>query len=105
VLKRWGMATAALMAALRTTALGDCGDSSSNKEGCCNSRDKDDDNGNNSMVTIALVALALAIAHFVTRHVIVNAVARVVALPVSFVSVQQRGQWQLSARVMAMAAR
>ncbi len=42
------------------------------------------------MVTIALVHLAIA--HFVTRNAIANAIARVVAVAISFVSVQQRSK-------------
>jgi hypothetical protein len=45
-----------------------------------------------ALVTIALVTLALV--YFVTHHVIVNAFARVVAIAITFVSMQQRGQWQ-----------
>jgi hypothetical protein len=44
-----------------------------------------------TLVTIALVALAIA--HFVTRHIFANAISRVVAITIIFVSVQQRGQW------------
>jgi hypothetical protein len=45
-----------------------------------------------TLVTIALVALAID--HFVTRKVVANAIARVVAVAIAFVSMQQRGQWQ-----------
>jgi hypothetical protein len=43
-----------------------------------------------ALVTIAFVALAIA--HFVTRNVVANAIARVVAITIPFVSMQQRGQ-------------
>ncbi len=39
------------------------------------------------MVTIALVPLAMA--HFVIRNVVANAITRVVAVAIAFVSVQQ----------------
>jgi hypothetical protein len=42
-----------------------------------------------ALVTIAL--FDLAIAHFVSRSVIANAIACVVAIAIAFVSVQQRG--------------
>ncbi len=84
------MATAAAMAVLRTTALGNCGGGSSNEDGCRDSGGKDNGKGGNGVVMIALVALAVA--HFVTCHVIANTIARVVANAVAFVSVQQRGQ-------------
>jgi hypothetical protein len=45
-----------------------------------------------ALVTIALVTLTIA--NFVTRHVVANAIIRVVAIVISFVSMQQRGQWQ-----------
>jgi hypothetical protein len=45
-----------------------------------------------ALVTIVLVALAIA--HFVTRNVVANAIAHVVAVAIAFVSMQQRGQWQ-----------
>ncbi len=41
--KRWVMATAAAMAALRATALGDCGGGSCNKDGCHDSKARDGD--------------------------------------------------------------
>ncbi len=44
------------------------------------------------LVTIPLVALTIA--HFITRHIVANAIIRVVAVTIAFVSVQQRGQWQ-----------
>jgi hypothetical protein len=90
VLKRWAMATAAAMAALRTTALGNCGGGSSNEDGCRDSGGDDDGEGGNGVVMIALVALAVA--HFVTRHVVANAIARVVAVAVAFFSVRRRGR-------------
>ncbi len=43
-----------------------------------------------ALVMIALVALAIA--HFVTRNVVANATARVVAVAIAFVSVQRRGR-------------
>ncbi len=39
-----------------------------------------------AMVTIALVTLAIA--HFVSCHVVANAIARVVAIAITFVSMQ-----------------
>jgi hypothetical protein len=80
------MATATAMAELRTTALVDFGGSSSNEDGCRDSKGKEDGNGGNGMVMIALVALTVA--HFVTRHVVINAIARVVAIAIAFVSLQ-----------------
>jgi hypothetical protein len=43
------MATAAAMAALRATALGDCGGGICNEDGCCNSRGKDNGNSGNGV--------------------------------------------------------
>ncbi len=42
-----------------------------------------------ALVTIALATLAIA--HFISRNVVANAIACVVAVPIAFVSVQQRG--------------
>ncbi len=42
-----------------------------------------------ALVMIALVALPIA--HFVSRNVVANAIACVVAVAIAFVSVQQRG--------------
>jgi hypothetical protein len=47
--KRWAMATAAAMAALRAMALGDCGGSSSDDGGCHDSRGKDNGDGGNGI--------------------------------------------------------
>jgi hypothetical protein len=80
------MATAAVMAALRAMALGDCGVSSSNADGCSDSGGKDDGDGSNGVGDDCLVALAIT--HFVTRNVLANAIARVVAVTITFVSVQ-----------------
>ncbi len=44
-----------------------------------------------ALVMIALVALTIA--HFITCNVVANAIARVVAISIAFVSMQQRGQW------------
>ncbi len=44
-----------------------------------------------AMVMIALVTLAIA--HFVARQVVANAIARVVTIAIAFVSMQQRGRW------------
>jgi hypothetical protein len=49
VSKRWAIVTAATIAALRATVLGDCGGGSSNEDGCRNSRGKDDGNGGNGV--------------------------------------------------------
>ncbi len=84
------MATAVAMAALRTTMLGDCGGGSSNDDGLCNSGGDNDGKGGNGMVMIALVALAVA--HFVTHHVVANTIPSVVAVTIAFFSMQQRGQ-------------
>jgi hypothetical protein len=43
------MATATAMAALRAMTLGNCGGSSSNDDGCNDSRGKDDSNGGNGI--------------------------------------------------------
>ncbi len=86
------MATAAAMDAMRATALGNCGSGSSNEECCCDSGARTTVTVATVLVTIALVALAIA--HFVTRNVVANAIACVVTIAIAFVSVQQRGQWQ-----------
>ncbi len=57
----------------------------------------------NGVVTIALVALTIT--HFVTCHVVANAIAPFVANAIAFVSVQQRGGWQGPARAMVMVTR
>jgi hypothetical protein len=47
-----------------------------------------------TMVAMALVAIAfvaLPTAHFVTHNIVANAIARVVAITITFVRVQQRG--------------
>jgi hypothetical protein len=41
-----------------------------------------------ALVTIALVALAIA--HFVTRNIVANAITHVVAIAIKFISMQQR---------------
>jgi hypothetical protein len=43
------------------------------------------------LVTNDLVALAIA--HFVTRHIVATTITRVVAIAITFVCMQQRGQW------------
>jgi hypothetical protein len=43
------MVTAAAIAVLRATALGDCGGGSCNEDGCCNSEGKDSGNGGNGI--------------------------------------------------------
>jgi hypothetical protein len=78
------MATAAAMAALRAMALSDCGGSSSNDGGCRDSRGKDDNNGGTALVTITLVALAIA--HFLTHHIIATTNAPVVTIAITFVA-------------------
>jgi hypothetical protein len=108
------MVTAATIVALRATALGDCGGSCCNEDGCRNSGGKKRAMAAvaaMALVMIALVTLTiahfvtcsillmpspvtLAIAHFVTRKVIANAIAHVVAVAIAFVSVGQRGRWQ-----------
>jgi hypothetical protein len=49
VSKSWVIATAAAMAVLMATVLGDCGGSSSNEDGCHNSRGEDNGNGGNGV--------------------------------------------------------
>ncbi len=46
-----------------------------------------------ALVTMTITLVALAIAHFVTRNVVVNVIACVVAIPITFVSVRRIGQW------------
>jgi hypothetical protein len=103
VSKRWAIATAVAMAALRTTALGDVGGNSSEEDGCRNSRGKYNGSGNNGVLMITLVAFTIT--HFITRHVVTNVIACVVAIAIAFVSMRQRGQWQGPARAMLMATR
>jgi hypothetical protein len=77
VSKRWVMAAAPAMAALKAMALGDCGGTTATAA--------------TALVTIALVALVIA--HFVSCTVIANAITHVVTIAITFVSMQQRGQW------------
>jgi hypothetical protein len=44
-----------------------------------------------ALVMIALVTLTIA--HFFARNVVANAIAHVVAIAITFVIMQQRGQW------------
>jgi hypothetical protein len=85
------MATAAALAALRAMALGTCGGGSSNEEGYHDSRGKDDGNGSNGISDEH--SCCPRHSHFVTNNVVANAIARVVAITIAFVSMQQRGQW------------
>jgi hypothetical protein len=95
VSKRWAIAIDAAMAALRATVLGDCGGGSSNEDGYCVSRGKyDSDSGNGIGDDWPCCPIH---AHFITRHVVANAIARVIAIAIAFVSVRQ------TARAMAMA--
>jgi hypothetical protein len=60
-------------------ALGNFFGGSSNEDGCCNT----------AMAATALAKIALvtlAISHFITHHVVANAIARVVAIANAFVS-------------------
>jgi hypothetical protein len=83
------MAIATAMAALRATVLGNCGGGSSNEDGCHDSRGKDNGNGGNSIGDDCPCCPHHA--HFVTCHIVANAIICVVALAIAFVSVQQRG--------------
>ncbi len=83
------MATAAAMAALRATALGNCGGGSSNEGGCCDSGGKDYGNGGNGVGDNSPCDPRHA--HFLTHHVFANTIAHVVAITIAFVSMQQRG--------------
>jgi hypothetical protein len=91
VLKRWVIATTTAMDVLRAMALGNCGVGSSDKDGCGDSGGDDDDDGGKGIGDVTIALAALAIAHFVSRKVVANAIACVVAVAIAFVSVQQRG--------------
>jgi hypothetical protein len=80
------MATAAAMAVLRAKVLGDCGGNSSNKDGCHDSKGEDNGNGSNSVGDDCPCCPCHA--HFITRHVVANAIAYVVAIAIAFVSVR-----------------
>ncbi len=45
-----------------------------------------------ALVKNALAALAIAL--FVTHHIVANAITHVVAIAIAFVGVQQKGRWQ-----------
>jgi hypothetical protein len=79
------METAAAMAALRATALGDCGGGSSNEDGCRDSGGEDDGDGGNGVGDDCPCCPCHA--HFVTAHVVANAITRVVAVSIAFASV------------------
>jgi hypothetical protein len=86
------MATAAAMAALRSTALGDRGGGSCNEDGCHDSRGKDDGNGANGVGdNCPCRPCHRPLCH---RNVIANAITHVVAIAIAFFGMQQRGQWQ-----------
>ncbi len=89
VSKRWVTATAAAMAVLRATALGDCGVSSSIKMAMVTVEAKTTVAAATALVTISLVGPTITL--FVTCNIVANAIARVVAIAITFVSVQQRG--------------
>jgi hypothetical protein len=80
------MVTAGAMAALSAMALGNCGVSSSNEDSCNNSGGKDNREVAIALVTIALVALAIA--HFITCNFVANAITRVLTIAITFVSMQ-----------------
>ncbi len=81
------MATAAAMAVLRATALGNCGGGSSNEDGCCDSRGMDDGNSSNGIGDDCPCHPCHA--HFVTLHVVANTIARVVTVPtIAFASMR-----------------
>jgi hypothetical protein len=86
------MATAAAMAVLRATVLGNCGGGSSNEDGCHDSGGEDNDDGGNGIGDHHPCRPFHA--HFVTHHNIANIIAHVVAIVIAFVSMQQRGRWQ-----------
>jgi hypothetical protein len=46
-----------------------------------------------AMALVMITLVTLAIAHFFTRNVVANAIARVVAVAIAFFSMQQRGRW------------
>ncbi len=77
--------TATAMAALRAMALGEYGGSSSNEDGCRDSRGKDNGDGGNSIGDDSPSHPDHA--HFVTRHIVANAIARVVAVAITFANV------------------
>ncbi len=83
------MATAATMAALRAMVLGNGGGGGSNEDGCRDSKGEDYGNSSNSIGDNRLCHLAIV--HFVTRHIVANAIAHVVAITITFVNMQQRG--------------
>ncbi len=74
------MVTATAMAALRAMVLGDHGGSSSNDDGCVTTTA--------ATVLVMIDLVALTISHFVTGPIVANAIARVVAIAIAFVSVQ-----------------
>ncbi len=80
------MATSAAMAALRAKALGNCGGGSSNEDSCRVSGGKDDGNGGNSDGDDRPSRSPHA--HFVTHHIVANAVARVAAAAIAFARVR-----------------
>jgi hypothetical protein len=87
VSKRWAMATAAAMAALTATALGDYGGGSSNEDGCCNSGGKDNGKGSNGIGDDCPLCCPRH-THFVNRHVVANAIAHVFAVAIAFASMR-----------------
>ncbi len=76
----WVMATAAAM------TLGNYGGGSSNYDSCHDSRGKDDGDSGNGLGDDCPCCPHHA--HFVTHHVVANAIARVVAIAISFASVR-----------------
>ncbi len=78
--------TAAAIAALRATALGDYGGGSSNKDGCRDSGGEEDGDGGNGIGDDRPCRPCHA--HLVTCHVVANAIARVVAVTIAFASVR-----------------
>jgi hypothetical protein len=86
------MVIATAMAALWAPVLGNGGGGSSNEDGCRNSGGKD--NGDGGKVIGDDRPCCPHHACFVTRHVIANTIAHVVAVAIAFVSMHRRGQWQ-----------
>jgi hypothetical protein len=74
------------MATAAATMLDDCGGGSSNVDGCRNSGGKDDGNDGNGVGDDHPCLPCHA--HFVTRHVVANAIVHVVAIAITFASVR-----------------
>ncbi len=84
------MATVAAMAVLRAMALGNSAAAMTMAAVKVEARTM----ATAATALVRIVLVALDIAHFVTCHIVANAIARVVAIAIAFVNVQQRGQCQ-----------